>query len=434
MRGRKTILLAALAAALLMVAGVSPAAAKDYVVKVVNSAGEPQRGMILHFTTREFFSDDEGVIKFTYNGKANPTVSLFFPDDKTNAVKRFEMNELEEEVMATFRIDSKADMARYKMDGMTVPVAGIVEDERGRAIEGAGVGVLGTERKTVTDEVGLFEIDADFGHPIVIRATGKENRSLAIGEFLDNPDEALTITMFAKDTAKVYSSAERMPEFKGGMRAFWTYLDTNLRYPEKAKAAGKEGVVVVQFIVERSGAVTNVAVMRKLDPEMDQAALEVIESMPDWVPAREKGKVIRCKYAVPVKFSIPKPKPAPAIIPQGPMIEPMRQLPADSIMAPKDSITVPKDSISAPTDSIRMAAPMDSISAPTDSIKLAAPADSVKLTAPSDSITLTAPADSIFAPADSLAMPADTLKQGGPPPPPKGKKGKKKRKPNKGKT
>ena len=412
---------------MLIAASTFTAAAKDYIIKVVNSAGEPQRGMILHFTTREYFANDEGVIEFTYNGKTVPTVQLFFPDDKSNAVKRFQMDELEEGQMRTFRIDSKADLARYKSNGMTMPVEGQVVDERDRPIEGAGVGILGTERKTATDEVGLFQIDADFGHPIVIRATGKENRTLSIGAFLDNPDDALTITMYAKDTAKVYSSAEHMPEFRGGMKAFWAYLDNNLRYPEKAKAAGKEGVVVVQFIVERSGAITGATVMRKLNPEMDAAALEVIESMPDWIPAREKGKIIRCKYAVPVKFSIPKPKPKPAIIPQGPMIEPMRQLPADSLIAPADSLALPADSIIAPTDSL--AEPVDSLSVNVDSLRVIG--DSIKaqlgdITLPFDSLGV--PRDSLAAPADSLALPVDTLKKGDMPPPAKGKKEKKRKK------
>ena len=327
--------------------------AKDYMVKIRNTLGEPQRGMILKVMGKEYISDSRGVIEFTYSGKTKPNINLFFPDNPGNPVRRLTLDELEENPV--LRLDSKADLARYKQEGVSFPIEGIVRDEKKKVITGAVVSILGTDRKTVTDEIGLFQIDADFGHRIIVRAQGKENKTLSLEDFLKNPEEPLNIGMRAKALSKLYTTAEKMPEFKGGMGAFWTYMEKNLEYPEKAKAQGKEGVVVVQFVVEKSGEITEATVMRKARQDMDEAALAFVENMPEWKPASENGKPVRCKYTVPVKFSLPKPKPDPVkpLDTEGPLLDPMRTLALDSIDVGNILIdSIAADSLMTRADSI----------------------------------------------------------------------------------
>ena len=95
-----------------------------------------------------------------------------------------------------------------------------------------------------------------------------------------------------------------MPTFKGGDAALMKYLSENIKYPEAAEKAGEQGRVVVNFIVEKDGAVSNVKVARSVTPTLDAEAVRVIKAMPKWVPGKQDGKLVRVKYNVPVSFRL----------------------------------------------------------------------------------------------------------------------------------
>ena len=358
-------------AALLLTVGT--AAAKDYVVNVLNSAGDPQVGMILRIQGKEYTSNEQGVIEFAYDGDHSTWLYLYFPSDKTYCVKSFSLEEAD--TQPVFRIDSPADILRYQQQGKTFLIEGMVKDMNDRPFEGASVSVQGTGRRTVTDEAGLFQIEGDYSHPIVVRALGMETRSVPIRRFLERPEDTYAVYLSPKNASTVYASAEVMPEFPGGMKAFRNYLDRHLEYPAKAKAAKKEGVVVIQFVVEPNGNITQATVARRLEASMDTAALRVIESMPDWLPARDNGRTIRCRYSLPVAFKLPKPKPAPAAVGPLPLLRPLGtdSLATDSLAAsPLASDTLRTDSLgvgtlrrdSLGTDSLHAGA----VGLPTDSL------------------------------------------------------------------
>lgn len=350
----------AVAAALLL--GASSLAAKNYVVQVLNSAGDPQTGMILRIEGKEYTSDEQGLIEFPYEGNGDPWIYLYFPTDKNYCVKSFSLEEAD--TQPVFRIDSPQDIRMYKQQGTTFPIEGRVKDDVGRFLEGVSISVQGTRRKTVTDPDGLFRIEGDYAHPIVVRAPGMETRTLPISRFLAKPDDPYIVYLSTKNVSTVYSTAEQMPEFPGGMKAFRAYLDQHLEYPPKAKAAKTEGVVVVRFIVERNGSISDAQIARRLEATMDTAALEVIETMPDWIPARDNGKAIRCRYSVPVTFKLPKPRPKPAATEVPPM-DTLRPLGIDSTALAKDSLTA-AGAPSAANDSLAAADSL--IALPADSL------------------------------------------------------------------
>ena len=115
--------------------------------------------------------------------------------------------------------------------------------------------------------------------------------------------------MQRKSSSRIYASAEQMPQYPGGMKAFQNYLKRNLKYPPQAKRDSIEGVVAIQFVVERNGRITSPVIVRSLEPSMDTVALNVIRNMPRWIPAKDHGTIVRCKYSVPVQFKIERPKP-----------------------------------------------------------------------------------------------------------------------------
>lgn len=101
----------------------------------------------------------------------------------------------------------------------------------------------------------------------------------------------------------IYAVADVMPEFPGGgMPALMKYLGTNLRYPEELKAKGTQGRVVVQFVVNADGSISDAEIIRKVDPLMDAEALRVVNTMPRWKPGMQDGKAVAVKYTVPVVF------------------------------------------------------------------------------------------------------------------------------------
>ena len=103
---------------------------------------------------------------------------------------------------------------------------------------------------------------------------------------------------------KVYETAERMPSFPGGAEALFRFLNSNMRYPEVAEENGVQGRVLVTFIVERDGAISDVKVAKSVDPSLDKEAVRIIKSMPRWNPGTQDGKPVRVKYTVPVTFKL----------------------------------------------------------------------------------------------------------------------------------
>ena len=114
-----------------------------------------------------------------------------------------------------------------------------------------------------------------------------------------------TVSFAVKDTlTPVFEVVERMPQFPGGVAAQVKYFKKNLRYPAEAKKAGTQGRVVVQFFVNKDGSISNVKVLRGVDPALDAEAIRLVNSMPKWKPGMQKGKAVTVKYTVPVLFKL----------------------------------------------------------------------------------------------------------------------------------
>lgn len=103
---------------------------------------------------------------------------------------------------------------------------------------------------------------------------------------------------------KVFDVVEQMPEFKGGPLKLFNWLSANVKYPTIAEENGVQGIVIVSFVVERDGSITDVRVVKSVDPSLDKEAARVIKSMPRWIPGKQKGETVRVKYTVPVIFRL----------------------------------------------------------------------------------------------------------------------------------
>ena len=103
---------------------------------------------------------------------------------------------------------------------------------------------------------------------------------------------------------KVFDVVEQMPSFPGGMPALMQWLSQNIKYPVIAAENGVQGRVIVQFVVEKDGSVTDVHVAKSVDPSLDKEATRVVKAMPRWNPGKQNGSAVRVKYTVPVMFKL----------------------------------------------------------------------------------------------------------------------------------
>ena len=107
-----------------------------------------------------------------------------------------------------------------------------------------------------------------------------------------------------EEETKVFDVVEQMPQFPGGPNALFEYLSKNIKYPVVAEENGIQGRVIVTFVVERDGSITDVKVPKSVDPSLDKEAMRVVKSMPHWIPGKQNGSAVRVKYTVPVTFRL----------------------------------------------------------------------------------------------------------------------------------
>jgi len=110
-------------------------------------------------------------------------------------------------------------------------------------------------------------------------------------DIIPNPNE--------EDTT-VYVVVEEMPEFPGGTDSLMKYIQSNLIYPQTD--AGIQARVIVSFVIEKDGSVNDPKVVRAVEAYLDEEALRVVRSMPDWKPGKNSGKTVRVRFSLPIQF------------------------------------------------------------------------------------------------------------------------------------
>lgn len=117
-------------------------------------------------------------------------------------------------------------------------------------------------------------------------------------------EEPVAIPEQAHDPNEPFAIVEVMPEFPGGAEAMFKYINRELKYPEEAVENGVQGVVYVTFVVETDGSVTGVNVLRGIGGGCNEEAVRVVSAMPNWTPGKQRGKEVRVKYNLPLRFKL----------------------------------------------------------------------------------------------------------------------------------
>lgn len=100
---------------------------------------------------------------------------------------------------------------------------------------------------------------------------------------------------------KIYDIVDQQPTFNGNINS---WLAANLKYPPVAAKDGIEGRVIVQFVVGNDGSIRSAQVVRGVDPYLDREALRVVNSMPKWIPGKQNGQTVNCKFTLPIVFRL----------------------------------------------------------------------------------------------------------------------------------
>ena len=101
-----------------------------------------------------------------------------------------------------------------------------------------------------------------------------------------------------------FNVVEDMPAFPGGMDAMIQFLSSNIQYPADAKKQKVDGRVLVKFVVEKDGSITEVKVIKPAFPSLDAEAIRVVKAMPKWKPGYQNGQAVRVQFAMPINFSL----------------------------------------------------------------------------------------------------------------------------------
>ncbi|WP_270530582.1 M56 family metallopeptidase [Phocaeicola plebeius] len=238
---------------------------------------------------------------------ARPEISK--PLDEISSVK---VNDLSAvlETYADKNVSNPAEKTKLKMK---------VVDEEGKPIIAATVLVANKTNGTLTDENGNFTLEVGSDQSIQVAYIGMSTVTMSVKDCLKKADQTIVLTESdTKKYVKVVASApqtvvsddqtfsvvEQMPEYPGGMRAGLEFMARNLRYPTKAREAGKQGRVIVQFVVRKDGSLSDFKVLCPVDPWLDAEAIRVISTMPKWKPGMQDGKPVSVKFTLPVTFML----------------------------------------------------------------------------------------------------------------------------------
>ena len=101
---------------------------------------------------------------------------------------------------------------------------------------------------------------------------------------------------------------EKPATFPGGMEKLSVYLAKQIKYPEECRKNGISGTILVQFKITSKGKIKKVKAIIGIDPLLDKEAIRVVKSMPDWIPAEDKGKKVDMMYQIPIRFQLDQKK------------------------------------------------------------------------------------------------------------------------------
>jgi len=130
---------------------------------------------------------------------------------------------------------------------------------------------------------------------------GDPNQDIRIEEPVGNADVKQVVE---ENTNQIFTAVEKSPSFPGGEGAFGKYLGKNIKYPAVARENNVQGRVILTFVVERDGSLTDIKVVRGIGSGCDEEAIRVLKASPKWTPGIQNCRPVRVQYSIPVNFAL----------------------------------------------------------------------------------------------------------------------------------
>lgn len=258
--------------ALLPIVGITLALNAETVTDVVYKNDEPQKQVPVK----------KGKKDTTIKTNANQGIQVIEVSEASDKEKTYETTVKETEpnvAVIILNTKKKGEEPLLIVDGKIATI------EQVRALPRDAVAKVATMREKTA--IKSYGEKAKYGALIITTVKHQEEIE---NEPLSQPD--------------VFDKVDEMPHFPDGMAGLMQYLSTNVRYPKDAKESGTQGSVIVSFIVEKDGSISNAKVTKPTYSSLDEEALRVVSAMPKWVPGKQNGEAVRVKYAVPVSFRL----------------------------------------------------------------------------------------------------------------------------------
>lgn len=226
------------------------------------------------------------------------------------------------EVMPEYAEGGMSGLMKYLSRSIKYPAAAVAKGIQGRVIVQFIVNIdgsisnakvlqggvdpdLNTEALRVINDMSNWKPGKQKGKAVRVKYTvpvmfrlqeGKpDNQGMAVDpKYVPTPADANT----------VFEVVEHMPEFPGGMQKLMEYISNNIQYPAEAQAAGTQGRVTVQTVIDKEGNVTATKILRGVDPLLDAEALRLMNAMPKWKPGTQRGVAVNVKYTLPIMFTL----------------------------------------------------------------------------------------------------------------------------------
>ena len=135
-------------------------------------------------------------------------------------------------------------------------------------------------------------------------AQNPSNKKTSSNKTQNNKDAAQSKKI--DENVLCYVITEQMPTYPDGDAALMAFISKNLKYPEEAIRKKIEGKVILGFVIDSTGVVKDVSVLRSLEPACDKEAIRVVKLLPRWIPGKQDGKKVNVRYTLPVIFKLPK--------------------------------------------------------------------------------------------------------------------------------
>ncbi len=244
--------------------------------------------------------------RFVYNSKANPSKSVVIGPSGT-VVSRSEMKfNSENQLFAAkhFLIEGSSSNKKEKL------FSELKIEYENNTVKNIQLSLNNPESETKQEIVFNEGLLSEMNQTNNGNKTQIKREHFTFDQKIRNIERWLPIPDYSKyfknnDAYGQTFKFETGPNFPGGIEALKDYIQVNLKYPKKAKKAGKEGLVIIGFVIDPGGNPGNIRIHKSVDYELDDAAIELVKKMPKWKPAlNEKGKETMSSFKLPINFVI----------------------------------------------------------------------------------------------------------------------------------